>query len=67
MFRKALFEERIIEFLENFNLGPELEKNLLPDDKAMLEQLRSRYTEEQNLLNTKYKDELDKRTELFLQ
>lgn len=66
MFRKALFEERIIEFLENFNLGPELEKNLLPDDKAILEKLRSRYTEEQNLLNTKYKDELDKRTELFL-
>ena len=57
MFRKAFFEERIIEFLENFNVGPELEKNLLPDDKAMLEQI---------LLNKKYKDELDKRRELFL-
>jgi hypothetical protein len=65
-FRKTFFEERIIEFLEKFNLGPDLETNLLPDDKARLEQLRYRYPEEQILLNKTYKDELDKRTNWLL-
>ena len=66
MFRKKFFEERIIEFLENFNVGPELEKNLLPDDKAMLEQLRLRFPEDIISLNKKYKDELDMKTNWLL-
>jgi hypothetical protein len=64
--RKKFFEERIIEFLEKFNLGPDLESNLLPDDKERLEELRYSYPEQQILLNKTYKDELDKRTNWLL-
>lgn len=66
MHRKIFIEEMIVEFLEKFNLGPDLETNLSPDDKERLEQLRYRYPEEHFLLNKTYKDELDKRTNWLL-
>ena len=65
-FKKAFFQEIIIEFLEKFNLGPDLETNLLPDAKESLEHLRYRYPPEQVALNKKYKDELDEKTKLLL-
>ena len=66
MFRKSFFEERINEFLEKFNLGPDLESNLLPDDRESLERLRNRYPPEKVALNQKYKDELDVKTNKLL-
>jgi hypothetical protein len=65
-FKKGFFEEIIIEFLEKFNLGPDLESNLLPDDRESLERLRNRYPPEQVALNQKYKDELDVKTNRLL-
>jgi hypothetical protein len=66
IFRKAFFEEMIVEFLEKFKLGPDLETNLLPEDKERLEHLRYRYPAEHVALNKTYKDELDKRTNWLL-
>jgi hypothetical protein len=65
-FKKGFFEEIIIEFLEKFNLGPDLESNLLPDDRESLERLRNRYPPEQVASNQKYKDELDAKTNRLL-
>lgn len=64
---RNLFNENIIKiFLEKFNLEPDLETNLSPDDKEKLEYLRYRYPPEQVALNKKYKDELDAKTNTLL-
>jgi hypothetical protein len=57
---RNIFNQQIItNFLKQFNLEPDLETNLSPDDKEKLEYLRYRYPPEQVALNKKYKDELD--------
>ena len=65
-YRKIFNEEKIREFLKKFNLGPDLETNLLPDDKEALEHLRYRYPPQHVALNPKYKEELDAKTNLLL-
>jgi len=65
-YRKKINEDIIEKFLANFNLGPDLETNILPEYKGLLERTKFRYPPEQVLLNKRYKDELDEKTNIIL-
>lgn len=65
-YRKKINKDIIEKFLANFNLGPDLETNLLPEYKGLLERTRYRYPPEHVALNQKYKDELDEKTNVIL-
>jgi hypothetical protein len=65
-YRKKINTDIIEKFLANFNLGPDLETNLSPEYKGLLERIRYRYPPEHVALNQKYKDELDEKTKIIL-
>ena len=61
---RNIFNQGIIKgFLKKFNLEPDLETNLSPDNKKHLEILKQKYQLEQVALN---KDELDEKINSFL-
>ena len=64
--RKKFNEDKIEKFLAKFNLGPDLETNILPEFKGLLERTKLRYPPQQVLLNKTYKDELDEKTNIIL-
>lgn len=64
--RKKFNEDKIEKFLAKFNLGPDLETNILPEFKGLLERTKLRYPPEQVLLNKTYKDELDEKINSIL-
>jgi hypothetical protein len=64
--RKKFNEDKMEKFLAKFNLGPDLETNIIPEYQGLLERTKNRYPPEQVLLNKRYKDELDEKTNIIL-